>query len=99
MMMSTAGFGMESVEAKENGQQEEMEQTIQLNEEQKQEMAMLYEKLFSVKKEIIQKYAEFGVISTEKAEEIVGKMEEHHKKVQESDFIPKWEHHKARKQP
>ncbi|WP_051556364.1 DUF2680 domain-containing protein [Alkalihalobacterium bogoriense] len=99
MMMSTASFVGQTVDAKENGLHKETEQAIELNEEQKQEMAVLYEELFSTKEEIIKKYAEFGVISTEKAEEIVKKMQEHHKKVKESDFIPKWEHHKARKQP
>ena len=66
---------------------------VQLTEEQKQEMAKMQMDALEHKKQIINKYVEYGVISEKKADKIVTKFEKHYAKMEENGFIPKWDKH------
>ncbi|MFC0561425.1 YckD family protein [Halalkalibacter alkalisediminis] len=72
---------------------------VQLTEEQKTEMAALQKDVFAKKKEIINKYVEYGVFTAEKGEKIISHMDKHFEKLKKDGFVPKWDkkhkkHHK-----
>lgn len=80
----------------------EQEKQIQLTETQKAELSEIYLELFEEKKELIQKYVEFGVISKEKGNQMIQKFEKHYKMIEQNGFMlphpphenhyPKWKH-------
>ncbi|MBD8067777.1 YckD family protein [Bacillus sp. PS06] len=67
---------------------------VKLSEEQKSELDALYQDLFEKRKEIIDKYVEYGVLSKEKADKKREHLDKFYKKLKENNYIPKWEHHK-----
>ncbi|MDT8858851.1 YckD family protein [Alkalihalobacillus sp. MEB130] len=69
---------------------------IQLTEEQKTEMAALQKEVFAKKKEVINKYVEYGVFTEEKGQKIIAHMDKYYNKLEQDGFIPKWDkkHHK-----
>ncbi|MGO4886710.1 YckD family protein [Anaerobacillus sp. MEB173] len=69
---------------------------VTLTEEQKQELSELHKSLFEQKKEVINKYVEYGVFTKEKGDKIISKFEKHHEKLKESGYIPRWDHHKKK---
>lgn len=68
-------------------------QQIELTEKQVIEVKKLYQKLFETKKELINKYIEYGVLSKEEGDLILTKMEEHFKKMNVKGYIPNWGRH------
>ncbi len=80
----------------------EGDKQIQLTEDQKTELADIYRDLLEEKKELVQKYVEFGVIPKEKGDQMIQKFEEHFKMVEQNGFQlphrphggqhPNWEH-------
>ncbi len=64
----------------------EPEKQIQLSESQRAELAEIYQDLLEEKKELIQKYVEFGVLSKEKGDQIIQKFEEHYKMAEKNGF-------------
>lgn len=85
--------------AEETGMMEESasEQTsASLTAQQKAELAELYQALFAKKKQLIAKYAEFGVISQDKANRWNDRLDAHYEKLKQNDFIPN-EHKCSRK--
>jgi hypothetical protein len=64
---------------------------VQLTEEQKQELAELHTDVLEKKKAVVAKYVEFGVFNAEKAEKINAMFDRHYQKLEENDFIPKWD--------
>ena len=64
---------------------------IKLTEAQKEEMSKLQQEAIAKKKEIINKYVEYGVFTEEKAQKIISHMDEHYKKLEQNGFIPKWD--------
>lgn len=64
---------------------------INLTDSQKNELKQLYNKKFDIQKQIIQKYAEYGVITKSAAEAKLKKMDERLKKIERDGYIPK--HH------
>ncbi len=68
-------------------------QQVKLTKEQKSELDSLYKEMLKTKKQIIMKYEEFGVISSEKADKKMEWMEKHYDMMKENDFIPKKLHH------
>lgn len=66
---------------------------VELTKEQKNELDTLYKDMLKKKKQIIMKYEEFGVISTEKAEKKMEWMEKHYHMMKDNDFIPKKRNH------
>lgn len=63
----------------------------QLTEAQKQEIAALHKDILAKKKQLVNKYVEFGVISEEKGKKIISRMEQRYQKLEQNGFIPKWE--------
>ncbi|MDQ0253491.1 ribosomal protein S20 [Evansella vedderi] len=88
LMISTMGIC--TPEAGAEGFNKDVELTI----EQKDEMAKLQQKALEQKVEIIHKYVEYGVITEEKGEKIISRLEKHHKELADNGFIPKWDKHK-----
>ncbi|GAE24354.1 hypothetical protein JCM9140_270 [Halalkalibacter wakoensis JCM 9140] len=64
---------------------------VKLTDVQKEEMATLQKDAFAKKKEIINKYVEYGVFTKEKGEKIIQHMDKHYKMLEENDFVPKWD--------
>lgn len=69
---------------------------IELTYKQKQELDKLYLDLLETKKEIINKYVEFGVLPKEKADKKLNWLDEHYQKIKEHGYIP-MHHHKKHK--
>ena len=59
---------------------------VQLTEDQKAELANIYKDILDEKKELIQKYMEFGVISKEKGDQVIKRLEEHFKMMEQNGF-------------
>ncbi|RBW67924.1 DUF2680 domain-containing protein [Bacillus taeanensis] len=72
------------------------EKAVQLTEEQKQELAEMHKNMIEGKRALIAKYVEYGMITKEKGDKIMAHMEERYTKMEENNFIPKWDHHKKR---
>ncbi|MEK3988708.1 YckD family protein [Robertmurraya sp. FSL R5-0851] len=67
-------------------------QEVKLTDAQKAELAKLHKGILEQKKQLIQKYAEFGVIPKEKADKMIQRYEEHYKMLEENGFIFKGPH-------
>lgn len=65
----------------------EQEKQIQLTESQKAELSEIYQDLLEEKKELIQKYVEFGVLSKEKGDRMIQKFEGHYKMAEKNGFM------------
>lgn len=83
----TAGAG--GFTAPEVGAEDSVE--VELTDEQKDEMRSLQMQTFEQKKEIINKYVEYGVFTEEKGQKIKSHMDECYNKLEENRFIPKWD--------
>jgi predicted TIM-barrel fold metal-dependent hydrolase len=64
---------------------------IQLTEKQKAELSEIYQDLLEERKELIQKYVEFGAIPKEKGDQMIQKFEEHYKMIEQNGF--QFSHH------
>ena len=80
------GFFIMPTYAEQSKPPVEPEKQIQLTESQKAELAEIYQDLMEEKKELIQKYVEFGVLSKEKGDKIIQKFEEHYKLAEKNGF-------------
>ena len=69
---------------------------VELNEEQKAELEQLHTELFAVHKKILEKYAEYGVLSEEKFNSKLEHMEEYHKNLKDNGYIPDWHYKKGK---
>ncbi|MFB5661924.1 DUF2680 domain-containing protein [Alteribacillus sp. HJP-4] len=76
---------------------EEQESNVALTEKQQSELSGMYDEVFETKKEIMEKYVEYGVYSQEKAEKMNKYMEKHHQQLEDNNFIPTWPHHHGKK--
>ena len=65
-------------------------QAIVLTDQQKQELAMIYQEMFNKKRQLIEKYAEFGVVSKEQATKWTARLNEHYLKLEQNGFVPEW---------
>ncbi|WP_078427111.1 DUF2680 domain-containing protein [Alkalihalobacterium alkalinitrilicum] len=96
LFLSMTAFGPLPAQAEFNDKQAEI-QEVKLTKEQKEELSVLHRDVLEKKKEVISKYVEFGVFSEEKGTEIIEKFEKHYAKLEENEFIPKWDHHKHKR--
>ncbi|MBD1382029.1 YckD family protein [Metabacillus arenae] len=62
---------------------------VKLTEEQKKEMSALQKEVMEQKKEIINKYIEYGVFTEEKGQKIISHLEKHYNKLKQNGFVPK----------
>ncbi|MFZ5967235.1 MAG: YckD family protein [Bacillota bacterium] len=70
-------------------------ENVQLTEAQKKEIAKLEKDILEKKKEVISKYVQYGVMTEEKGEKVISRLEERYKKLEQNEFVPKW--HKCKK--
>ncbi|KUO51329.1 MAG: hypothetical protein APF76_17190 [Desulfitibacter sp. BRH_c19] len=71
-------------------------QTVELTDAQKGELAALHKDIFGKKKELINKYVEFGIITKEKGDKIISRMEKCYEDLDENGFMPQWHKMKYR---
>ncbi|WP_018922446.1 DUF2680 domain-containing protein [Salsuginibacillus kocurii] len=69
-------------------------QDVDLMDHQIEELAKMHQENLELQKKLLNLYVEYGVITDEKAEKITDKHEEYYRKLEENDFIPKWDHPK-----
>jgi hypothetical protein len=67
------------------------EPKVELTEKQKEEMAKLHKDVLEKKKEVINKYVEYGVFTEEKGKKITAMFDKHYIKLEQNGFIPKWD--------
>jgi len=67
---------------------------IKLTEEQKNEMADLQKAVINQKKEIINKYVEYGVFTEEKGQKIISHLDKRYNELEKNGFIPQKRHGK-----
>ncbi len=65
---------------------------VQLTEQQKNELAKLHKDILEKKKEMIQKYVEFGVIPEEKGQMMISHFERHYEILEQNGFTLKMPH-------
>ena len=82
-ILMTIGMMGLSLEAKA-----EMQTDVKLSTEQQEEMKSLQQDALNQKKEIINKYVEYGVFSKEKGEKIITHLEERYLKMEQNGFVP-----------
>lgn len=75
-----------------NSNTESMNEDVKLTEEQKEEMAYLHQSVLNQKIGIVKKYVEYGVLTEEKGQKIIAKLEKRYEKLEKNGFIPKWDH-------
>jgi len=66
--------------------------TPMLTDAQKQEIGAIYKELFDKKKQLVGKYAEFGVITEEKAKMWSQRIDKHYARLEQRGFVPQWKH-------
>lgn len=65
-----------------------------LTEEQKQEMGMLHKEMLELKKEVVEKYVEYGILSELQGKKMRSYFEKRYKKLEQNGFIPKYKRKK-----
>ncbi|SFL86619.1 Protein of unknown function [Gracilibacillus orientalis] len=70
---------------------------VELSDEQIDEIRTLKQEVMEKEKQIIEKYIEYGVFTEEKGQKILEHMEKKYEKLEENNFIPKWDHKHHRK--
>jgi len=62
----------------------------ELTDKQKKELAKLYKNLYETQKKLINKYAEYGVITREQAALWLSRLESRYEKLKENGYVPAW---------
>lgn len=93
MIISILAMGLSNIQIGAEGMENDDINEVVLSKRQKKELSKLYKGIFEQKKEVINKYVEYGIFSEEKGEKIISKMDMHYEKLKENDFIPKWDRH------
>jgi uncharacterized lipoprotein YehR (DUF1307 family) len=92
-LLSMSIFGVTSSFAEvEKPQDAKNTEEVKLTDAQKAELAKLHKSILEQKKQLIQKYVEFGVIPKEQADKMIQRFEEHYKMLEENGFIFKGRH-------
>lgn len=65
---------------------------VKLTDAQKAELAKLHKSILEQKKQLIQKYVEFGVIPKEKGDKMIQRFDEHYKMLEQNGFVLKAPH-------
>lgn len=69
---------------------------VKLTKEQQKVLESISSEILEKRIEMINKYAEFGVIKKDKAKKIIKHMKKHHEKLKENGFVPHWDKHKKK---
>jgi hypothetical protein len=65
--------------------------TIQLSQQQKNELGALYKDIFEKRKEVVSKYVKYGIMSEEKGKKIISRLDQRYQKMEQNGFIPQWD--------
>ena len=79
--------------ASAEGEGQAPDQKVNLTEEQKAELGKLHEQMYSTKKELVNKYVEYGVFSKEQGNKVLKMMESKHQKLKENGYMMRWHPH------
>ncbi|MEC1262740.1 YckD family protein [Bacillus swezeyi] len=63
-----------------------------LSEKQKNELASMQKDIMEKKKQLINKYVEYGIIEQKKGNEIKSHIEQRYEKEKKNGFMPRWGH-------
>jgi len=88
LVLMVQSFGM--VATAEEKKEQMMLTDVQLTKEQQAELAELTKEVIEKKKQVLNKYVEFGLMPQEKALKIQEKMDQHYTKLEQNGFIPHW---------
>lgn len=92
-LLSISIFGVTSSFAEvEKPQDAKNTEEVKLTDAQKAELAKLHKGIMEQKKQLLQKYVEFGVIPKDKADKMIQRFEEHYKMLEDNGFIFKGAH-------
>ncbi|RFU68232.1 DUF2680 domain-containing protein [Bacillus sp. V59.32b] len=69
------------------------QKNTQLTEKQKTELKVLHKDILEKKRELIQKYVDFGVISKEMGDRMIQRYEDHYKMIEQNEFRMHQHHH------
>lgn len=97
-MMLLPGFYMETAHGK-TPQMEKRPVThqVKLTTEQQKQIEMLEQQILSKRKEVIEKYVQYGVLTKEQGTHITKRMDEHYNHLENNGFVPllkKPQHHR-----
>ncbi|MFN2747849.1 YckD family protein [Bacillus sp. z60-18] len=67
-----------------------------LTEEQKNELSTLQKDIMEKKKQLIDRYVEYGMMDEKKGSDIKKHMEQRYEKEKKEGFMPKWGHHQKK---
>ncbi|WP_027417988.1 YckD family protein [Aneurinibacillus terranovensis] len=98
MMLSLPVLGSIPAQAADIPTTHSEKMSAQLSEQQKRELASLYKDILEKQKEVVSKYVKYGVVTEEKGNEIVARLDKRYQKLEENGFIPP-RHKHERKQP
>lgn len=96
LLAMIGGFASTGFAQTEADNQEVVKQ-VTLTDEQKAELDVIYRNILEQKQQLANKYEEFGVITSEKKEKWMARMDEHYEQLKESGYIMSWEKHKHHK--
>jgi len=96
MLLSVGVWGAGPVQAEESVVTDSSGVKKQLTEQQKSEIAALYKDIFAKRKEIVNKYKEYGVITEEKANKMISRLDKYQEKLEKNGYIPHWDKHKKK---
>lgn len=95
MMLFVSVFSISFVQA-ENSKGDAINRTVTLSDQQKNELAALNKDILEKKKQVISKYVEYGVMSEQKGQIMISKMEKYYTKLEQDGLIPNWENPKKK---
>ncbi|GAA0321789.1 hypothetical protein GCM10008967_10370 [Bacillus carboniphilus] len=73
--------------------QQQQQPKVELTEKQQGELAALYQEINKLKKQVLDKYVEFGSMTKEQADKVKSWIDQHYKRMEENGFKPMERHH------
>lgn len=67
-------------------QQTTKPESVEFTEAQKSELALIHQRILANKKELIEKYVEYGALSKEEADKMYSHFEKHHKMMEQNNY-------------
>ncbi|OUM89538.1 MAG: hypothetical protein C6P37_11505 [Caldibacillus debilis] len=89
VLLACFGLGAGHAFAEEPSSLERGKNT-QLTEEQQKELENLHTEILDLRKELMEKYVEYGIFSKEQAEDYLSHMESRFERLKQNGFIPHW---------
>lgn len=95
-LLAAAVFGPAQADAVENKMEVSEKKEVKLSKKQQKELGTLYKDIVDKRKQLINKYVEYGMISDEKGKKLKSHLDEHYKKMKENGFILQWDQSKKK---